>query len=353
MAASISRRRSFTTCWTDFREGVEPGMPATISVVVPTYNRAELLGVTLDAIIGQETPAIEIIVVDDGSTDHTSEVLRLYSPWVRGIRIGNSGDLAARNVGLRAASGKLVAFCDSDDVWRPRFLTAMAGLWRSAPGLAAGYANFQAIHDEVWSGRTKFDDAPERFWDGLRPITPECFVFDEPIVERLLKFQPFFPSAMTVDRAVFLNDGGWDETVSRIVGTDFATALRMAERPLGIIKQPLVGIRRHPGNFSGDVQAMNLGDASILEHVLATRASSERYRDTILKSIADRRAAAADTAFDRRDFAAVQRIQSALPATHRPFRRRVKAWISGLPGPLARGAASLTSRLSDQAGEGA
>ena len=316
-----------------------------ISVVVPAYNRALLIGATLDAILAQDTPAAEIIVVDDGSTDTTPDVLVKYQTRIRVIRVPNGGDLAARNVGLHAASGPLVAFCDSDDLWRPGFLAAMAELWRHTPGLIAAYSNFQAIRDDVWEDHTKFEDAPPGFWENLQPLGPGFGVFTQPIAARLLGFQPFFPSAMVVNRAAFLNTGGWDEAVSRVVGTDFATTLRVAEHPIGVVHTPLVGIRRHSGNFSGDVQAINLGDARILEHVLATRPALAPHRAAVLASIADRRAAAADTAFDRRDFASVRQIQKLLPPSHRPLRRQMKRYISHLPAPIARLAAEFASRL--------
>ncbi len=317
----------------------------SISVVIPTYNRASLIKHTLDAILDQETPASEIIVIDDGSTDATSEVLQTYHHQIRTLRVANGGDLAARNIGVRSAAGRLIAFCDSDDLWRPGFLTAMTDLWNHQPDLTAAYGNFQTIRNDVWERGTKFDDAPPGFWTDLRSVGPDAGIFDDPIVPRLLRFQPFFPSAMVVDRVRFLDQGGWDEAVSRIVGTDFATTLRLAERPVGVVWLPLVGIRRHDNNYSGDTQAMNLGDARILEHALATRPALTPYRSIILASIADRRAAAADIAFDRRDFTSVLDIQRLLPSSHRPLRRRVKGLISSLPAPVAHAAASLTGRL--------
>jgi glycosyltransferase involved in cell wall biosynthesis len=74
-----------------------------VSIVIPAYNRADLVPETLAAVLGQMRGADEVIVVDDGSRDSTPEVLAGHAPRVRAIRIGNSGDLAARNVGLRHA----------------------------------------------------------------------------------------------------------------------------------------------------------------------------------------------------------------------------------------------------------
>src|SRR5690242_13007822 len=85
-----------------------------ISVVIPTYNRASLLPAMLEAVLSQTFKPLEIIVIDDGSQDEPPEILQHYSDALRCVRIENSGDLAARNVGTRAARGDLVAYCDSD-----------------------------------------------------------------------------------------------------------------------------------------------------------------------------------------------------------------------------------------------
>ena len=318
---------------------------ANISVVVPTYNRAGLIGETLAAIMRQTLPPTEIIVVDDGSTDATPATLAAYHDRIRAIRIPNSGDLVARNVGLKAARGDLVAFCDSDDVWESDYLRAMASLWEDEPGLQAAYANFRVLRDGEVSERSKFEDAPPGTWDAMRPLTGGRGVFETPYVAELLRFQPFFPSTMTVERRSFLDIGGWDERVSRSIGCDFATALRTATRPpVGVVHRPLVCIRKHSGNFSGDTERMNLGDAAVLQHVLASNPAMEPMRGKFEASMAERREAALHAAFARRDFAAVRTtfalLSSGVPST----RTCVKRAIAGLPVPLATAAAAMLSR---------
>jgi glycosyltransferase involved in cell wall biosynthesis len=317
-----------------------------ISVVVPTYNRALLIGATLDAILAQTRAADEIIVVDDGSQDETSEVLARYAPRIRSLRIPNSGDLAARNRGMREASGELVAFCDSDDLWRPGFLAAMAALWQAEPATKVAYANFVILRGEDWQEEDKFSAAPAGFWDGLRPLGANLGVFEQPFVNRLIRFQPFFPSGMVADRRFLLDIGGWDEAVSRTIGTDFATALRVAEyAPFGVVQTPMVGIRKHAGNYSADVQAMNLGDADILEYVLRSRPSLGIFAIEIRASIARRRAQALEAAFVRSDFAGVRAIYALLLPADRTHRLRIKARVAMLPMPLRRAAAALLLTL--------
>jgi glycosyltransferase involved in cell wall biosynthesis len=262
----------------------------SISVVIPSYNRAAFLLSTLDSILAQTRPPDEVLVVDDGSTDHTALVLRNYAPRVRHLRIANSGDLVARNTGLRAARCERVAFCDSDDLWAPDYLAAMCALWRAEPRLVAAYGDFVTVRNDVWEDNSKFAAAPPGFWHGVRKLEPDLAAFDEPVMDRLLAYQPFFVSCLVADRVFFLRIGGWDEAVSRTVGCDFATALRIAEHaPIGLLRRPLVGIRKHDGNYSADVQAMNLGDSLVLEHVLATRPAAAAHAALIRASIARRR----------------------------------------------------------------
>ncbi len=286
-----------------------------ISVIIPTYNRASLIGETLDAVLAQTRPADQIIVVDDGSTDETPALIPARYPGVTYIRIANSGDMVGRNTGLRAATGDLVAFCDSDDLWCPDHLATMAGLWQAAPGLRFAFANFRLVLDGVWQPGDKFADAPPGFWAGLRALNDTCSAFDMPIPERLLAFQPIFPSALVADRAFMISTGGWDEAVSRLIGCDFATALRLVEHaPCGVVRRVTVGIRKHRGNISADVQKMDLGDSLVLEHVLATRPSMARHADAIRASILARRRNAFETAFARGDLAGAQQIDRLLPA---------------------------------------
>ena len=318
---------------------------ASISVVVPTFNRASLISETLDAILRQTTSPDEIIVVDDGSTDNTSAALLRYAGKLVVIRNSNSGELVSRNTGLRAAKGDLVAFCDSDDLWEQDFLLEMSALWRSAPGLTAAYSNFRELQDGHLAARTKFDDAPEGFWDSARQVGLVSYVFDVPIAVRLLAFQPFFPSCMMVDRAAFQALGGWDEAVSRVVGCDFATTLRVTNAPaIGAVQKPLVRIRKHASNFSANVEAMNLGDARVLQHVIQSRPELHGFASAFQASIVERRQQALDSAFSRRDFGAVRDIDRLIPGHMRSRRQRVKAGIALLPPSLARMVAQAVSR---------
>jgi glycosyltransferase involved in cell wall biosynthesis len=317
----------------------------SVAIAVPTYNRADLIGPTLDSLLAQTQPADDIIVIDDGSTDGTHDVLARYASRIRVLRVPNAGELAARNLASRETACDLIAFCDSDDLWEPDALQTLAAQWQATPDLIACYADFRILRGATLQPGSKFQDAPGDFWDGLHPSGPDAGVFRSQITEKLLRFQPFFPSCMMAHRARFLALGGWDEDVARIIGNDFATALRIAMHPpIGVVRRPLAAIRKHRTNFSANTERMNLGDADVLDHVLRTRPDLAPLAPQIRASAALRRGHAMDSAFARRDFTEVRRIATLLPKGAATAKQKAKHAIATLPAPLARLAAGLVSR---------
>src|SRR4051794_8595591 len=93
------------------------------TVVVPSYNRCDLIGETLESILLQHLPAAEVIVIDDGSTDETKAVVAHFGARVTYRKIPSSGVQVARNVGIQMARTLWIALCDSDDLWRPDHLS--------------------------------------------------------------------------------------------------------------------------------------------------------------------------------------------------------------------------------------
>jgi glycosyltransferase involved in cell wall biosynthesis len=90
-----------------------------VSVIIPTYNRARTIERAVNSVLAQTWKEMEIIVVDDGSTDQTGELLKVYGDKIRVINQQNGGASAARNTGIKAATGEIISFLDSDDEWFP------------------------------------------------------------------------------------------------------------------------------------------------------------------------------------------------------------------------------------------
>jgi glycosyltransferase involved in cell wall biosynthesis len=89
-----------------------------VSAIIPTYNRASLVCAAIDSVRQQTYENVEIIVVDDGSTDDTQARLKVYGDSVRVVVQDNTGPAAARNLGIELSRGEIVAFLDSDDMWK-------------------------------------------------------------------------------------------------------------------------------------------------------------------------------------------------------------------------------------------
>lgn len=118
-----------------------PGEVGRVSVVIPTYNRAAYLAQAIDSMRGQLESDDELIVVDDGSTDDTADVLARYDGRIRVVRTPNGGLGAARNVGIATATGDWIAFHDSDDVARPGRLALQRAWVRRRPDVDAVLCN--------------------------------------------------------------------------------------------------------------------------------------------------------------------------------------------------------------------
>lgn len=114
-----------------------------VSVVIPTYNRATLIGESIQSVIDQTYPHWEMIIIDDGSSDNTREVVESYKDKrIRYYHIEHNGFLGhVRNIGLRKATGDLVAFQDSDDIWRPHKLEYQITLLKEHRGTAFVLSN--------------------------------------------------------------------------------------------------------------------------------------------------------------------------------------------------------------------
>lgn len=117
------------------------------SVVIPTYNRAPLLGQTIDSVLAQTLPPIEIIVVDDGSTDGTAAVVAKYGERVRYVATPNRGVAHARNVGMQEAAGDYLTFLDSDDLLYPYMLELESRVLRRYPDVGFVYAEMSGFDE--------------------------------------------------------------------------------------------------------------------------------------------------------------------------------------------------------------
>jgi glycosyltransferase involved in cell wall biosynthesis len=211
-------------------------MEPTFSVVIPTYDRAHLLPRAIESVLNQTFEDFELIVVDDGSTDDTREVVASFTDerivYVRREETG--GAAAARNTGIRHAKGKYVSFLDDDDEYLPQYLTVMHGVMQNASG-RPGFA---------WSGIRIVDDQRvgtpmlcELMWSA-----PE---FGDRAAEKdyVLRHAPG-TGCMTVRAECFERVGLFDAQLKS--GEDLDMVIRLAQHfSFRAIPQALVTVHRH------------------------------------------------------------------------------------------------------------
>ena len=232
----------------------------TVSVIIPTYNRAWAIREALDSILAQDYRDFEIVVVDDGSTDNTQQILESYQQ-VSVVRQDHLGVSAARNAGIARAAGSLIAFLDSDDSWLPGKLSVQVGMFDTNPDVLICQT------EEIW------------IKNGVR-INPKKRhkKYSGMIFEHCLELCIVSPSAVMMRRCLFDKIGGFDETLS--VGEDYDLWLRISCRfPVYLIKTPLV-IKRggHPDQLSAR-RCMDRFRIHALTKILeSTQLSPQQYR---------------------------------------------------------------------------
>ncbi len=151
--------------------------PTAISTIIPTRTRAPLVSRAIDSVLSQNEPDDELIVVDDGSTDNTPEVIAKYGQRVKYIRTTNQGAGAARNRGVREASRSLVAFLDSDDEWMPGHLLLLRSFMAARPELLFCFTNYASRFRDgsIRHFALKPHDGPELDWHEImgasRPVS--------------------------------------------------------------------------------------------------------------------------------------------------------------------------------------
>lgn len=205
-----------------------------VSVIIPAYNRAWVLKEAIDSVLTQEYADFELIVVNDGSTDGTEDVLAGYA-GITVVEQSNQGVSTARNKGVSHARGTYIAFLDSDDVWLPRKLSVQVGFFLKHPEALI----CQTQETWVRNGR--------RVNSGKRHQKQSGMFF-----ERSLELCLVSPSAVMMKKVFFEQIGGFDEGLPAC--EDYDLWLRInAQYPIYLIDQPLIVKRGgHPDQLSAN-----------------------------------------------------------------------------------------------------
>lgn len=206
-------------------------MSPTVSVIIPTYNRAHLIVEALESVFAQTYADFEVIVVDDGSTDDTEEILAPYRDRIRYIKQENAGVSAARNHGIFEAKGEYIAFLDSDDIWFPEKLEKQMRFFENHPNcsfLCSDFLRGTSLSDNPQPQHSRFRSTSilrfEDFGEGNYVTTP----------------------SVLAKKAVFYKAGLFDSSIR--VSEDYDLWIRIAhDFECWFDEEPLCFTRDHDG----------------------------------------------------------------------------------------------------------
>jgi glycosyltransferase involved in cell wall biosynthesis len=217
------------------------GKSTGVSVVIPAYNYGRFLGAAIESVLAQEYPELEVIVVDDGSTDNTAEIVSKYGSPVRRIYQANAGLSAARNTGIRDARYPFVGFLDADDIWLPGMLQRVMAKFASLP---EEYAIVASRWDTV-----DVDGRPVSLKSAHFPIEGEITVLD------LIHGSRFAASAPVVRRSAFQQCGYFDVSLTSTEDRDMWIRIA-AQNRVYLMDKPGVLFRRHSTSMSRNADRM-------------------------------------------------------------------------------------------------
>lgn len=240
--------------------------PQTVSAVIPTWNRRLELSAAIESVLAQTLPVDEMIIVDDGSTDDTMDFLKTMPKSIGRIRVrithqNNAGVSAARNAGLRLASGELVAFLDDDDVWHPDKMARQLAIFAHHPELALLACSSDTLG---LSGKSGLHSVGE--WG-------------------LLVRNRFLTPCVVARRDVILACGGFPEDMRCC--EDYALWLRIASRhKCAFINEVLVNCGHGKPAFGHSGLSGNLGALYAGEREALGRWRVERHAGIVVFSLA-------------------------------------------------------------------
>ena len=235
-----------------------------ISVVIPSYNRKDFLKRSIDSTINQTKKPLEIIVVDDGSTDGTEAMIKSDYNFVKFIKQKNKGVSAARNTGIKVSIGEWICFLDSDDEWKKDKLEKQINAMKSNPGYKFFHSN------EIW------------IKNGLRINQKKKHKkYGGDIFDKCLDMCRISPSSVMIDKTVFDEVGNFNEDL--VVCEDYELWLRISDKyRVFFIDEPLIiKYGGHQGQLSYSIESIENHRIKALEYLILENLNRKNKRHAI------------------------------------------------------------------------
>ncbi|HEV7239710.1 MAG TPA: glycosyltransferase family A protein [Thermoanaerobaculia bacterium] len=216
----------------------------SVSIIIPTYNHARFLRAALESALRQTRPALEVIVVDDGSTDETPEILAQFDDRICVRRQENRGPAAARNTGISAAHGDFLLFLDSDDVLLPACVELQLARFEAEPSLGLVYSDGEFLDVEGTLVRVADQGLQGR-------VARELLLLEGPVISAA-------GSGIMVPRRVAEEVGGFDDRL--LASEDWDFCYRIASRyPVGRVARTLLHYTERQDGLHFDIPKMERG----------------------------------------------------------------------------------------------
>jgi glycosyltransferase involved in cell wall biosynthesis len=251
---------------------IEPAPPPSFSIIIPAYESAAFVAGAVESALTQTLTSLEVIVVDDGSTDNLNAVLAPYAEDILLLRKENGGLASARNAGVRIARGDFVALLDADNLYLPEFLEAVGELAALRPDLdivtSDAYLELDGhVYGRYYRGKARFVSDDQR-----RGIIHQHFIFGNG----------------TIRRSALLAVGGYDETVVA-EDTDLFVRMILEGSRAGLVDEPLCIYRIREGSLSSRRARMLAAGVVVLERARGHPSLTRDERRYLERELAGKR----------------------------------------------------------------
>jgi glycosyltransferase involved in cell wall biosynthesis len=224
-----------------------------VSAVIPVYNNELFVAEAIESVLAQTYSPVECLVIDDGSTDRSSEIAASYGSSVTVIRKENGGVGRARNLGAERARGKYVAFLDADDVWLPEKLERQMALFEADPGLGFAYCALTITDERLNVIREQGAPPP------ARAIEMAVLLESPPMA---------LAQSGVIPLEVFRAVGGFRGSMPGAEDTDLACRIA-ASHPIAAVDAPLVLYRQHPGQMHRNLEPMERAILTVFKGIFS------------------------------------------------------------------------------------
>lgn len=235
-------------------------MPSLVSIVIPCYNQGRYLASAVESALAQTHKDVEVVVVDDGSTDDTAQVMERFvgDPRVTLLRQENRGPSAARNAGVAASKGAFLNFLDADDDITPEKLERQLAVMEADPGIGFAYCDIRYMDED---GAEIKDKKELSVADGRRELSGDIF-------DQLFTGGFFPPNAPLVRRIAFEEVGGFDPALRGCCDWDLWLRLSGRGFTAQYLNEKLARYRLHLAGMSRDVQHMREDEQRVIGKIL-------------------------------------------------------------------------------------